>query len=294
MGDRRAEIARQLPGRVPFIAPPSSTKSKYLGNPVIRKLWQDAFQGLQKAEHIYFLGYSVPQQDLAAMGLITEGIGDRKPSITVVDLCPDKVVANLTELLIPNGKDDDRSNDVEQESACEESKDRFEPYQSSGKLGIQSFSNAYFSDLICDAARGLSVLARSLPTITDIGTSVNEAESYDQYPIVGQISIRLPSVNSYAAGLDFDHPQEHPSGTLVIKSKSSVSNVDNLALPKLVSYLQTHEVKQIVLALQRQSEHDSELDLPIVHYTLSTNSQLDLHKNWCGLTLSAFKLAKPS
>jgi hypothetical protein len=97
MGDQRAEIARQLPGRVPFIAPPPSTKSKYLGNPVIRKLWQDAFQVLRKADHIYFLGYSVPPEDLAAMGLIAEAVADRTPSpaITVVDKRSPKVIENL-------------------------------------------------------------------------------------------------------------------------------------------------------------------------------------------------------
>ena len=76
-GDQTEDIARQFPGRVPFIAPPSATKSKYLGNRVLRDFWREALYALQNAENIYFLGYSVPPQDQAAMGLIIEGIGDR-------------------------------------------------------------------------------------------------------------------------------------------------------------------------------------------------------------------------
>ena len=41
------ERRRILPGREPFIVPPSATKSTYYQNPVVKELWRTAFEGLR-------------------------------------------------------------------------------------------------------------------------------------------------------------------------------------------------------------------------------------------------------
>lgn len=65
--DRR----RNLPGRVPFVVPPSATKSSYYRNPFVREIWQQAAAALREAEHVVILGYSLPPTDLTFASTLT-------------------------------------------------------------------------------------------------------------------------------------------------------------------------------------------------------------------------------
>ncbi|MHB8191379.1 MAG: hypothetical protein ACYDHP_13370 [Ferrimicrobium sp.] len=102
--DDIGSIQRALPGRSPFIAPPSSTKSKYLGNPVIRTIWARAFEALKDAERIVFIGYSVPLQDQAAMSMIREAFDQNvnRPEICIVDPDAGSVARQLSDVLPPD------------------------------------------------------------------------------------------------------------------------------------------------------------------------------------------------
>ena len=102
--DDSGSIERALPGRSTFIAPPSSTKSKYLGNPVIRTIWTRAFEALRNAESVVFIGYSVPLQDQAAMSMIREAFNQNvtRPEICIVDRDPASVTRNLSDALPPD------------------------------------------------------------------------------------------------------------------------------------------------------------------------------------------------
>jgi len=68
-----AELTRYLePG--PFVVPPILTKDTLLDEPVLRLVWSRAFQALQQAELVVFIGYSFPLTDIAARFLFTEAI----------------------------------------------------------------------------------------------------------------------------------------------------------------------------------------------------------------------------
>ncbi|MDA8063349.1 MAG: hypothetical protein M0T80_13130 [Actinomycetota bacterium] len=54
-----AERIRALPGRVPFVVPPTATKSAYLTNLVVRELWNRAFEALARADRVVLAGYPV-------------------------------------------------------------------------------------------------------------------------------------------------------------------------------------------------------------------------------------------
>ena len=83
---------QRLPGRAPFIVPPSATKSVYFQNPVTRELWRSAYEALQSADRITMIGYSMSPGDVVMSGLLASAIGERReqPIIEVVDLHPEK------------------------------------------------------------------------------------------------------------------------------------------------------------------------------------------------------------
>jgi hypothetical protein len=76
---------RSLPGRVPFVVPPSAVKSPYYRNPVIREIWQQAAVSLQSADRIFILGYSLPPADLTFAGMLVGSLLAAPAPITVVD-----------------------------------------------------------------------------------------------------------------------------------------------------------------------------------------------------------------
>ncbi|MGO9963012.1 MAG: hypothetical protein ACLPUG_06230 [Acidimicrobiales bacterium] len=78
-----------LPGREPFIVPPSATKSGYYRNPLTRELWRTAFEKLHAAERISLVGYSLPPADLVMSGMLVSAVRGRDVPIEVVNPCPD-------------------------------------------------------------------------------------------------------------------------------------------------------------------------------------------------------------
>ena len=92
--DRR----RQLPARVPFVVPPSATKSSYYQNRLVRELWIQAGEALTAASHVSLIGYSLPITDLTVSSMLNTTLGGSKVPVHVVDVTPDDIVGRLRAL----------------------------------------------------------------------------------------------------------------------------------------------------------------------------------------------------
>lgn len=55
---------REVPGRSPFIVPPSASKSQYYSNAITREMWIQAAGRIAAADHVILIGYSVPLTDV--------------------------------------------------------------------------------------------------------------------------------------------------------------------------------------------------------------------------------------
>lgn len=92
---------RELPGREPFLVPPSTTKSVFYGNPIMREIWRGAFRALGRADRISLIGYSLPSADLTFSGVLQEAFQTAGSSqelglaLDVVNPCPDPVIGRL-------------------------------------------------------------------------------------------------------------------------------------------------------------------------------------------------------
>lgn len=93
-----AERGRRLPGRVPFVVPPTATKSSYLSNLVVRELWGRARDALAAADRVVIIGYSVPAEDQLASGLLADALRGRDLGVVIADICPDAVAERLSSL----------------------------------------------------------------------------------------------------------------------------------------------------------------------------------------------------
>jgi hypothetical protein len=83
--DEEARL-RGLPGRVPFIVPPTATKSSYLTNLVVRELWGRARRALAEAERLIVIGYSVPPEDQVVSGMLAEALRGRDVEVIIVEI----------------------------------------------------------------------------------------------------------------------------------------------------------------------------------------------------------------
>jgi hypothetical protein len=92
--DRR----RQLPARVPFVVPPSATKSSYYQNRLVRELWVQAGEALEAASHVSLIGYSLPVTDLTVSSMLERTLGGTQVPVHVVDLQPDDIAGRLHRL----------------------------------------------------------------------------------------------------------------------------------------------------------------------------------------------------
>lgn len=71
------------PMRAVIITP---TRAKDYRNPHIQAIWYEAERALRRAEHVCFVGYSLPDDDLEVIDLLRRGLGDVDPNcITVVE-----------------------------------------------------------------------------------------------------------------------------------------------------------------------------------------------------------------
>lgn len=74
-----------VPGKVPVIVPPTTTKSAFFTNWIIRELWRGAYHSLRRADRIFVLGYSLPQADLVVQYLLTESLAVKRPELWLVN-----------------------------------------------------------------------------------------------------------------------------------------------------------------------------------------------------------------
>lgn len=93
-----SETHFRAPGLEPFLVPPTTGKSLYLDQPMLREIWSQAKRELEKSSAIYSLGYSFPVADLSLRAMLGNSIRGR--AITVVD--PSKRAARSLSNLVPN------------------------------------------------------------------------------------------------------------------------------------------------------------------------------------------------
>jgi len=93
-----ADRRRQLPARVPFVVPPSATKSSYYQNRLVRELWIQAGEALESASHVSLVGYSLPLTDLTVSNMLNRALGGSDVIVHVVDLDPEPIVVRLGAL----------------------------------------------------------------------------------------------------------------------------------------------------------------------------------------------------
>jgi hypothetical protein len=92
------ERQRELPGRVPFVVPPSATKSPYYRNPVIQEVWRQASAALAAADRVIIAGYSLPAADLTVASMLSNALRTSAASVIVADLDPQPVAERLHRL----------------------------------------------------------------------------------------------------------------------------------------------------------------------------------------------------
>lgn len=86
------ELAFRAPGKAAMIVPPTTAKSAYFDNPMIRLLWRMAYQATLAADRVFVLGYSLPIADLLVRTMIGDAIRNgRRKSVWIVN--PDETVA---------------------------------------------------------------------------------------------------------------------------------------------------------------------------------------------------------
>jgi len=81
------ERRRRLPGRVPFIVPPTATKSAYYRNPVTKEMWQRAAQALRHPRRVVLMGYSLPLTDLVFTSMLRENLPPGAEGLTAARFC---------------------------------------------------------------------------------------------------------------------------------------------------------------------------------------------------------------
>ena len=73
----------------PFIIPPVLDKTALSNEPVLQVIWSLAKKALSQASRVYFVGYSMPVTDMAAIFLFNESLEDRSHIIRVINLATD-------------------------------------------------------------------------------------------------------------------------------------------------------------------------------------------------------------
>jgi hypothetical protein len=110
-----AERRRLLPGRAPFIVPPTSTKAGFYDNPLTREIWTRAHEAIRHADRPFFVGYSFPLTDVSVSGLIVDALGNRpnRAEVHIVDLQPEPVRTRLETMGINPVTDECKEDCVE-------------------------------------------------------------------------------------------------------------------------------------------------------------------------------------
>ena len=89
---------RDLPGREPFLVPPTTSKASYFETMVTRELWRRAFEALKVTRRVVLVGYSLPAADSTLLGLLADTIVGRDVEVVVVNRAPGPVKTQLERL----------------------------------------------------------------------------------------------------------------------------------------------------------------------------------------------------
>jgi hypothetical protein len=89
---------RDLPGREPFLVPPTTSKASYFETTVTRELWRRAYEALAVAKRVVLVGYSLPAADSTFLGLLADTIVGREIEVVVVNPVPDLLKEQLVRL----------------------------------------------------------------------------------------------------------------------------------------------------------------------------------------------------
>ena len=88
---------REVPGKLPVIVPPTTTKSGFFSNGIIRAIWRGAYEALRRADRVFVLGYSLPPADLVVQSLLTEAFSVKHPKLWLVNTS-DRTAENYKDL----------------------------------------------------------------------------------------------------------------------------------------------------------------------------------------------------
>ena len=75
----------RVPGKLPVIVPPTTSKSGFFRNGIIREIWRGAYDSLRRADRVFVLGYSLPPADLVVRSLPTEAFRAKHPEVWLVN-----------------------------------------------------------------------------------------------------------------------------------------------------------------------------------------------------------------
>ena len=89
----------RAPGKEPVVVPPTTGKSAYFENPIIRFLWNESYKALLAARRVFVIGYSLPEADLLVGSLLGMSVTDSE--VWVIDPDPTGRVATRFAQLEP-------------------------------------------------------------------------------------------------------------------------------------------------------------------------------------------------
>jgi hypothetical protein len=246
--DEEARL-RALPGRVPFIVPPTATKSSYLTNLVVREIWGRARTALAEAKRLIVIGYSVPPEDQVVSGMLTETLAGKDVKIFIVDPCSTKIEDRLKHLGITSG----------------------ESLHFHGRLCVEEFAKWYRNEQAEAVVKSLR--DRSLRDWSDAD-------------LQGQVSVdwgKCGSGNCQASAAGIGHHrypdlksikgtagEEEIRVPLVDLVKEREEEIDQTQVPTLLRLLSDNpQVRRLVVC------DKSGRDFPIVDYTISQPTSID-------------------
>lgn len=257
LDDEEARL-RALPGRVPFIVPPTATKSSYLTNLVVREIWSRARTALAEAERLIVIGYSVPPEDQVVSGMLAEALRGRDIEVIIVDRC----VAHV----------EDRLRDLGVDPAGVQ---RFD-----GQSCVEEFACWYRDEL----ARAVVASLRSWAAEVERGRTGDESSERDNPGLQGQVHVEWgwgDLVNSRE-----QYPALRNDGVLDLNGIEDSAGGEDLRVPLVaLGTVRRIDQNQVPTLLRRLSVSDqvrrlvvqtvSGQDFPVLDYMVSQPSIAD-------------------
>lgn len=98
--DVEADRGRTLPGREPFIVPPTTTKASFYNNPLTREIWTRSHKAIRHCDRLFLVGYSFPSTDVSVTGLVADALitRDTPAEVRIVDKNPEPIRARLESI----------------------------------------------------------------------------------------------------------------------------------------------------------------------------------------------------